>query len=446
MVHAILYFTTLTSIFCALEFFGIFYDRRKLFEKSKYTTLPVLFACSSVIFAFNLLEIIIVNIIITMIMVEVAAIIVFKIKLPSFIPYSILFIVILDLSDILCAAIFQLEFNCILPRSIIAQTNYNKMLATPLPCFISFLMVYIPILIIRRRFSNNKLDVSPKFFWVFLILPILNLISFFLLPIMGLDISVKSYKIAFSIYEIISFISVCLLLFIFQKYAEESQKSRDLLQEKLNEQHEKDLLTISSKALKTRLSLVEDAMEKERILRHDRRHFESTIYSLLSKGDEQSITQARLLLEEKINTEPKRLRKWCDNDTVNATFEYYISLAEKSNIPVESSLSIPKEISVDSLKLSIAIGNLMENAIHANEKLKPEERFIHIKSLCKKQLLIQIENACSKETKLNKEGIPFTSIQGHGTGTRSVLAFASDTNSEVLYQVNDGVFSVRMII
>ena len=43
-------------------------------------------------------------------------------------------------------------------------------------------------------------------------------------------------------------------------------------------------------------------------------------------------------------------------------------------------------------------------------------------------------------------GHPFAEEDGHGVGTRSVLAFVDQTNSEIKYIAEDNRFKVRMII
>ena len=98
------------------------------------------------------------------------------------------------------------------------------------------------------------------------------------------------------------------------------------------------------------------------------------------------------------------------------------------------------------MKLAIAISNLFENAIHACEKVSESERFIDITARHKEQLLLEVVNSCDRKVELDEDGYPFSIEEGHGIGTRSVLAFVKETDSAIQYIAGDKTFKVRMII
>ena len=125
---------------------------------------------------------------------------------------------------------------------------------------------------------------------------------------------------------------------------------------------------------------------------------------------------------------------------------HYVTLAERNNIKVRVSANIPYNTGVDEMQLAIAVSNLLENAIHACEKLPEAERFIEITAKFKQQLLLEIVNSCEGRSKLDEDGYPVTDEEGHGIGTRSVLDFVKKTNSEIRYIADDDRFKVRMIV
>lgn len=144
--------------------------------------------------------------------------------------------------------------------------------------------------------------------------------------------------------------------------------------------------------------------------------------------------------------EPQGGRRYCENTTVNAVISHYISWAKQEKIQTTVSAHIPSDIPVDEMELAITISNLLENAIYACRKLSEAERYIKLTAKYKKQLLFEIENACKDRVPLDEEGHPFSNEMGHGIGTRSVIAFASKTNSEIRYLAQEGRFRVRMIV
>ena len=203
------------------------------------------------------------------------------------------------------------------------------------------------------------------------------------------------------------------------------------------------LLEMAADSMRERLSAAEEILCQDRTMRHDRRHFEALVLSLLRDG---KTDDARKCLEERLSQEPRTGRKYCENTTVNAAITHYVTIAEHNNIRVNVSANIPYDPGVDEMQLAIAISNLLENAIHACEKVPENDRFIEITAKFKAQLLFEIVNSCVKKAELNEEGHPVTSEVGHGIGTRSVLDFVEKTNSEIRYVAEDHRFKVRMII
>ncbi|MBE5830459.1 MAG: ATP-binding protein, partial [Butyrivibrio sp.] len=88
----------------------------------------------------------------------------------------------------------------------------------------------------------------------------------------------------------------------------------------------------------------------------------------------------------------------------------------------------------------------LENAIHACDKVPEAERFIEVTAKYKQQLLLEISNSCQEPVKLDQDGHPVASEDGHGIGTRSVLDFAKKTGSEIKYIAENDMFKVRMLI
>ena len=125
---------------------------------------------------------------------------------------------------------------------------------------------------------------------------------------------------------------------------------------------------------------------------------------------------------------------------------HYVAIAERNDIRVKVSANIPHSVGVDEMQLAIAISNLLENAIHACDKVPEAERFIEVTAKYKQQLLLEISNSCMEKAKLDEDGYPVASEDGHGIGTRSVIDFARKTGSEIRYIADDNMFKVRMII
>ena len=203
------------------------------------------------------------------------------------------------------------------------------------------------------------------------------------------------------------------------------------------------ILEMAANSMKERLNATEEILSQDRAMRHDRRHFEALILSLIQDG---KVDEAKKCLEERMSQEPRGNRSFCENTTVNAALMHYVTIAERNNIKVKVAANIPYNTGVDDMQLAIAISNLLENAIHACENVPETERFIEVTGKYKQQLLLEISNSCAGEVLLDDNGHPVTSKEGHGIGTRSVLDFVEKTGSEIRYITGDNTFKVQMLI
>lgn len=219
--------------------------------------------------------------------------------------------------------------------------------------------------------------------------------------------------------------------------------STELKQNEYKLKADAEILEMAAKSMKDRLASAEELMKQDRAMRHDRRHFEALLMTLLEEG---KVDEAKKCISERLEQEPHMSVRYCENTTVNAALTHYVSLAEKSGIKTTVHANIPFEPGVDDMQLAIAVSNLLENAVHACEAVPEEERFINLTAKYKKQLLIEISNSCKSKVSLDNEGHPFTTKENHGIGTRSVLAFVDQTGSEIRYIAEDNIFKVRMII
>ena len=159
------------------------------------------------------------------------------------------------------------------------------------------------------------------------------------------------------------------------------------------------------------------------------------------------IEDAIEFLKKQSNIQLVQVKNYCENTVANAAISYYIGVAEEKGIVTEVNIDIPKTLSVDSIELALVISNLLENAINACQALE-NERKPEISFICRSvgRLVVEIINPCHRSIILDEKGYPIAKESNHGIGTKSVLAFAEKNDSELIYEIKEGIFSVRMII
>lgn len=124
-------------------------------------------------------------------------------------------------------------------------------------------------------------------------------------------------------------------------------------------------------------------------------------------------------------------------------------VAKKKNIKIEWDISLIKELSLPTVKIVSLLGNLMDNAIEACERIKEKDRWIKIYMKSSYQLLfIKIENSMEGEVK--KQGSNFLSVKSkkdlHGYGLKSVRYIVEQYGGDISCQVQEGTFCVRISI
>ena len=322
------------------------------------------------------------------------------------------------------------------------HTQYE--LITPQTALLMNFIEIILVLLICRFGSKGKDGKSDKMMLLLMAMPFVSVIF----------IIVDMFMLGFGQYQgfnsgqflrtAIFLVIVNIAIFvILEKYTALMNRELELAQEKAKLKSDADIMEIAAKNMKERLLAAETMMQKDRMMRHDRRHFESLLSQLLEEG---KTDEAKKYLKERLSMEPQTVKKYCENTTVNAAISHYISVAKKEGIQTTVLANIPSGLSVDEMELAITISNLLENAVHACMKLPESERYLKLTAKHKSQLLLEIENSCEGTVPLDKDGYPFSNEDNHGIGTRSVLAFVNKTNSEIYYLAEEKRFRVRMIV
>ena len=203
-------------------------------------------------------------------------------------------------------------------------------------------------------------------------------------------------------------------------------------------------LQLATNGMTERIKLMEDASAQNSRAAHDRRHFHNVLLGLLERGQTR---EAAALLQADRHATPTTSTAYCENPAINAAVCHYASMAEQAGIRTEICLDIPEKLDVDPIGFSMVISNLMENAIHSCQNL-PQGKTPYLRLTCHHvgRLLLEIENPCSADTMLDEKGLPVVRGEGHGIGSKSVAAFARNYDAELLYEIANGVFRVRLLV
>lgn len=113
-------------------------------------------------------------------------------------------------------------------------------------------------------------------------------------------------------------------------------------------------------------------------IKHDLHHFTGAIEVLMKT---QKYDQINVLIQqygEKIDEDP--IEVYCEHVIANSIIGYYHLKAKEKEINLSVKTIIPSSLAIEDAELCIILGNALENAIEASEK---------VKNVCKRQILLE---------------------------------------------------------
>ncbi len=126
----------------------------------------------------------------------------------------------------------------------------------------------------------------------------------------------------------------------------------------------------------------------------------------------------------------------------------YMTMQEK-NISFTNSIYISSKIGIDTMDLCVVIGNLLDNAVEANETVDMGRKLIDLNIRQQQSYLtINVTNAISHSVNIGSAGIATTKKDKaiHGFGLKSINEIVKKYNGNCTYSQSDDNFEVLIIM
>ena len=205
---------------------------------------------------------------------------------------------------------------------------------------------------------------------------------------------------------------------------------------------QENILKLQVAGTAARMDEYSAANEKFRVERHDFRHKMQTIAGMVEK--EQYDELRILALEYNESIRETQVMRYCDHPVLDAVLSSYLQKAESCGIAVATRLSFPDTLPVGEAELATVFANAIENAVHACGKLEAEKRSIAVKVLTVPRFMFQISNSFDGAVEFDKNGLPVSHEEGHGFGTRSIVAFCEKYGAFYEFKVTADTFYLRV--
>lgn len=206
---------------------------------------------------------------------------------------------------------------------------------------------------------------------------------------------------------------------------------------------EENILRVQVSNMASRTAQFSAANEQFRLERHNFRHKMQVIAGLV---DRENYEELRSLVEEyRDSMKDTVVKQYCSHLVMDAMLASYIQQAESKGIAVKTSLAFPEILPVPEPELATVMANALENAIHGAETVGNGQKNIDVKVLTEPRFMMQIRNDFDGTVVFDENGVPLSSREDHGFGTRSIVAFCNKYNGLYEFKTDDKTFSMRLV-
>ena len=188
---------------------------------------------------------------------------------------------------------------------------------------------------------------------------------------------------------------------------------------------------------------MDEMQEKLRILRHDYKYHIATIGELVASGDNDGINRYLTGMQEQFSE--SEIRDYCANSVINALVSGYAERCAGAGIEFDVVISMPERLVIPNYDLCIILGNLLENAMEACEKLT-EDKYIELRlKPLGEQLALMVRNSYCGAIATNGGKIVSAKEEG-GLGLKSVEAVAARYDGELTTQWDTKTFTAGLTV
>ena len=201
------------------------------------------------------------------------------------------------------------------------------------------------------------------------------------------------------------------------------------------------LVRQNAEYLSNRLSVLQNAEEANRRLRHDMRHHIDMIAAYAKTGDNSAILAYIGECGNEISE--AAVKQYSLNRTVNSILSVYAGKAEENGIDFSVRSNVTKELEMREIDLIALLGNLLENALHGCQESGKENKSIeiHIRLQNKRLLIILCNNTCSDDLEL-ADGLPAKK----SIGISSILSVCRKYDGNLDYKRENETCSASVVL
>lgn len=192
--------------------------------------------------------------------------------------------------------------------------------------------------------------------------------------------------------------------------------------------------------------LMQESINKVRTIQHDLKNHLFVIKSFI---DMDNPLKAKAYISKILN-KCNHCHEYVQsgNVVIDSILNYKLGQAEEKGIETDVDVLVPKDLSVTPFSMSVILGNLLDNAVNATEKLKNNKKINIIIKHDKNMLMIKVDNTFDGNVMYKRGKIITTHVdkKNHGLGLQSINRVLEQHDGEMTISHENNIFSVTSLI
>lgn len=191
--------------------------------------------------------------------------------------------------------------------------------------------------------------------------------------------------------------------------------------------------------LQNQLKTAKENEMTAKTIRHDFRHHNQNIETMLKKGEIQEALN--YLKQYNDSLDEAKLSDFCPNITVNAILNSFCTKAQKNGISFYVKADTKENTAISDMDFVAVLSNLLENALNGCIECKSDgEIKVNIRTVADKTVIV-CSNPCRNDISIENN-----MIKNRGIGIAGILSAIRKYDGDIKYSYDDGVLTVCIIL
>jgi len=220
----------------------------------------------------------------------------------------------------------------------------------------------------------------------------------------------------------------------------------------LKKKYDKRLSDFQDSVLKKQRDEVQNIYQTMRAWRHDYHNHMQSIKAMLAMQKFEELEAYLATLEQDLDSIDIAIRT--GNVGLDAILSSKVSIARKNDIEVNCTAKVPGQLKITDVHLCAIVGNLLDNAIEACEKILKNKKqpdqlkpFIRVYiGLFKSQLYISVSNSTSEKSRKKLSELITSKSGEHGFGLRRIDKITEQYDGYVNRKNEPGIFATEVML